>query len=552
MFRRTFPRVYPVLLLASFCILLSVSSTQAGSMASTGSTGSSYKTGLLETDLKPSRPLSLPSGLSEFPVPEIQTISLNYDLFQEFLPQIPKLRLGYLYSFGDSLSWGRMTGDFFVPLGLSRGSTLFGQAHVEFQDYWRLPFAGAHHRVDVSSGAGYRRVLSRNVLLGVNAFYDSTRILSDWYSSAGAGAEAVFMLPNFDIIDLTWNYYGNLSRGRHGSDGQILNGPPNTDFEIGFSHAIFGRNPDFRARINAYNYDTTQNIWGFKGGADLTALDGAMILRAEIGRDQLYGTYQTVGAFVNIPIRLDNVFSFKSPFVAASRSEVPIVQPAGMSCEPGSKSSTGPSNRLTPGEESQGELAPGQMWPNNTYSSLENKGVIPVPIFLEPQNILSFMTEPVRRQFASHAVSVTDIESEEVPQAPETFVASAEPYLVYNLAPKYSAAMLNNVRPSSVTLTATVTSRGASSVTGMQLHIKDTDTVLIIFAPDWSSAMGLKYNFNLTSSQIDDLWRALSESAQRTISEVRFNQSTGLNLRDLQISLIIKQDAPRPTTVVSP
>ncbi len=242
---------------------------------------------------------------------------MSYDLFQGILPQIPKLRLGYLYTFGKDLSWGRMTGDFFAPIGLSSSSTVFGQFHAEFQDYWRLPFAGAHHRVDLSAGAGYRKLINSNVMLGANVFYDSTRILSDWYSSAGAGAEAAVMLPNFDVLDFTYNYYGNLSRGNHGSDGEIINGPPNMDFELGYSHALFGRAPDLRARVNAYNYDIRQGIWGLKGGVDLTVLNGALTFRGEIGRDQLYGSYQTVGAFVNIPIRLDNVFTLKSPFVLA-------------------------------------------------------------------------------------------------------------------------------------------------------------------------------------------------------------------------------------------
>ena len=503
-------------------------------------------------DLSPSRPLSFPLGFSESGVGDIQTVPLSYDLFQDVLPQIPKLRLGYLYTFGKDLSWGRMTGDFFVPMGLSSSSTVFGQFHVEFQDYWRLPFAGAHHRVDLSAGAGYRKLINRNLMLGANAFYDSTRILSDWYSSAGAGAEAAIMLPNFDVLDFTYNYYGNLSRGNHGSDGEIINGPPNMDFELGYSHALFGRSPDLRARINAYNYDIRQAIWGFKGGVDLTLLNGALTFRGEVGRDQLYGSYQTVGAFVNIPIRLDNIFTWKSPFVLAGGSTGAGPQGVG---NPGwGRERTTSGNISNNGSSLSGQGAPGAgyMYPYSPYPNLGNQDVIPTPLYLEPQSLLSFMTEPVRRQFASHAVSVTAVENDEVPALPNMFAAIGDAYVVFTLNPKYTAPALNNIKPTSVSIAANVTSRGPVNITGMQLNVKDTNIVWVLDMPDWTTGMGLYYSYNLTASQIDELWRVLTVSPDRSIAEIRFNQLTGMNLKDLAIFVTIKQEIPKPSRTTTP
>ena len=507
---------------------------------------------VLMPELNPSRPLSFPAGFSESGTAEIQTVPLSYDLFEDILPQIPKLRLGYLYTFGKDLSWGRMTGDFFAPIGLSSSSTVFGQFHVEFQDYWRLPFAGAHHRVDLSAGAGYRKLINRNVMLGANVFYDSTRILSDWYSSAGAGAEAALMLPNFDVVDFTYNYYGNLSRGNHGSDGEIINGPPNMDFELGYSHALFGRAPDLRARINAYNYDVRQSIWGFKGGVDLTVLNGALTFRGEVGRDQLYGSYQTVGAFVNIPMRLDNIFTFKSPFVMA-----------------GGPTGTGPQGVVSHGwdhnrgsdrnidngkasDSSQSVPGAGYMYPYGPYANLGNQGVIPTPLYLEPQGLLNFMTEPVKRQFASHAVSVTDNDSDDAPALPNVFAAIGDAYVVFTLNPKYTALALNNIKPTSLSITANVTSRGPVNITGMQLQVKDSNIVWVLEMPDWTTAMGLYYSYNLTALQIDELWRALTASSDRSIAEIRFNQLTGMNLKDLAIFVTIKQEIPKPVKTTVP
>jgi hypothetical protein len=45
----------------------------------------------------------------------------------------------------------------------------------------------------------------------------------------------------------------------------------------------------------------------------------------------------------------------------------------------------------------------------------------------------------------------------------------------------------------------------------------------------------------LSPSEIDNVWTALSQSADRSISEVRFNQLNGANLQNLNITLTITQ-----------
>ncbi len=530
--RRSSSRILELFLFVMICVSPLISAPECNAWTFDAVNWLRQSSCLPSMDLSPSKPLSFPAGLSDSGISDIQTIPLSYDLFRDALPQIPKLRLGYLYTFGKDLRWGRMTGDFFAPVGLSSTSTAFGQFHVEFQDYWQIPFGGAHHRVDLSAGGGFRKLVNNNLMLGVNAFYDSTRIFSKWYASAGAGAEVAFQLPNHDVVDFTYNYYGNLSRGNQRSDGEIVNGPPNMDFEIGYSHAVLGNTPDLRARLNAYNYDTTQNMWGFKGGADLSAFNGALTLRAEIGRDQLYGSYQTLGAFVNIPVRLDNIFTFNSPFVFAGGPSSGT--PQGIA--------GGSSGRSNPQEGS----AEGYMYPYGAHPHMSSQDAVPVPIYMQPQNLVSFLTEPVRRQFASHAVSVTENEPDEVVAAPKMFVASGDANVVFTLNPKYTATSLDNIKPTSLSITATVTSRGPVNITGMQLHIKDTRTVWVLYMPDWTTSMGLYYKYDLTSVEIEELWRVLTESPERSIYEVRFNQLTGMNLRDLEIAVTIKQDIPKP------
>ena len=149
------------------------------------------------------------------------------------------------------------------------------------------------------------------------------------------------------------------------------------------------------------------------------------------------------------------------------------------------------------------------------------------------------MDEPVHRQFASHAVSTQSVEGSE--PTPTTFVALGDAEVVFTLFPKYSAAMLNYIKPSTIKVSAAVTSRGKVDITAMRLDIKDAGIVWSLPMPDWTIAMGNNYSYNLSLSEIDNLWTALSQSPDRTISEVRFNQLNGSNLQNLNISLTITQ-----------
>ncbi|MFA6224226.1 MAG: inverse autotransporter beta domain-containing protein [Desulfomonilaceae bacterium] len=452
--------------------------------------------------LKPAQPLLEPrSFLDESP--EIKTAQFTYGMLDGILPSIPNLQAGYLYSFGKDYSLGRFVGDIFVPLNLKWSDTFFGQGHVEFQDFWQVPGSFPQHRVDLSFGGGYRKLMNPNIMVGFNGFYDSTRILGQWWSAGGVGAEMAALLPNKDVVDLNFNYYGNLFRGPHYLDGELIAGPANMDFEAGYTTSLFDNSHDLRFKLNIYNYDVRYSVYGVRGGVDFKPWSGALILRYEVGRDQIYGSYETVGGFVNIPLNLDGFLTGKLPFVQAG----------------------GPVDDRRLG--------------NGFHASPTPDGIYPTPLNTEPNPLRKLMDEPVHRQFASHAVSTESVEGSE--PAPTTFVALGDAEVVFTLYPKYSAAMLNNIKPSTIQVSATVTSRGKVDITAMRLYIKDTGIVWSLPMPDWTIAMGNSYSYNLSPSEIDNLWSALSQSPDRTISEVRFNQLNGSNLQNLNISLTITQ-----------
>jgi hypothetical protein len=452
--------------------------------------------------LKPAQPLLEPKSFLD-ESPEIKTAQFTYGMLDGILPSIPNLQAGYLYSFGKDYSLGRFIGDIFIPLNLKWSDTFFGQGHVEFQDFWQVPGSFPQHRVDLSFGGGYRKLLNPNIMVGFNGFYDSTRILGQWWSAGGVGAEMAALLPNKEVFDLNFNYYGNLFRGPHYLDGELISGPPNMDFEAGYTTSLFDKSHDLRFKLNIYNYDVHYSVYGVRGGVDFKPWNGALILRYEVGRDQIYGSYETVGGFVNIPLNLDGFLTGKLPFVQAG----------------------GPVDDRPVGNEFRAFPTP--------------DGIFPTPLHVERNYLKNLMDQPVHRQFASHAVSVESADGSEA--TPNTFVALGDAEVIFTLYPKYSAALLNNIKPSTIQVSATVTSRGKVDITSMKLYIKDTGIVWSLPMPDWTIAMGNSYSYNLSLSEIDNLWTALSQSSDRTISEVRFNQMNGANLENLNISLKITQ-----------
>ena len=113
------------------------------------------------------------------------TVSLSSGMFQGILPPIPNLQFGYLYNFGQDVGSGRATVDYLLPFNFSKDSVLFGEAHTEFQSFWKTN-NGFNNRVDVSLGGGYRTILRNSTLVGINGFYDTSRLGGTWYSSGSA------------------------------------------------------------------------------------------------------------------------------------------------------------------------------------------------------------------------------------------------------------------------------------------------------------------------------------------------------------------------------
>jgi hypothetical protein len=245
-------------------------------------------------------------------------IPLSSGMIAPFLPKIPNLELGYLYSFGNRVSTGRFTADYLLPFNLNADSVLFGEAHAEGWNFWKSPDLGgttssASNRVDLSFGGGYRTMLrAGNTLVGVNGFYDLSRLYNRWYSSGGVGLEMAANVAGDDAIDLNFNWYGNLFN-RDALVNIFRNKGNSFDLEAGYSHALFDRAMDLRLKFAGYQFDVGNPVYGWRTGADLTTRNGMFTLRYEYGSDRVDGNYSTVGGFVNIGFQLENLLSGESP-----------------------------------------------------------------------------------------------------------------------------------------------------------------------------------------------------------------------------------------------
>jgi hypothetical protein len=264
-----------------------------------------------ELDLAPSNPLASP-GSSVLGAGGSSSLYVSDGMLRSILPLIPNLQFGYLYDYGnDRVRQGRFTADYLLPFSLSPHSMIFGEAHTEFQDFWKT--TSINNRVDMSFGGGYRTIVKRDTLVGVNGFYDTSRLNGTWYSSGGVGLETVALVGSNDAIDLNFNWYGQIF-----NSNVILNafrfGPSNYDFEAGYSHELWNGGPDLRLKLTGYKFDVGTSVYGWNGGVELKSRDGMFVVRYDVGNDKINQTYQTVGGFVKVGFQVENLLKGESPF----------------------------------------------------------------------------------------------------------------------------------------------------------------------------------------------------------------------------------------------
>lgn len=286
----------------------------------------------------PSNPLAFPRGSSLGQLGN-DTVNISSGLFRDLFPKIPNLEFGFNYAFGSNLRQSRWSIDYLLPIGFGPDATMFAEAHGEevnsraitwvpfLNNFWQQKAPGSQSRLDLSFGIGYRRIFADDVLLGVNAFYDTTRLYGPpWRSSGGYGLEMAANGPGDSAIDLTFNYYGNVYGG-YNSRGSVFptfniidgiqKGEANYDLEAGYSQSILDQTFDLRVKFTGYQFALNNSKkYGIKSGAEITTADGVFRLSVEGGHDAVMGSYGNVGGYVNVGFQLENLLYGESPFTS--------------------------------------------------------------------------------------------------------------------------------------------------------------------------------------------------------------------------------------------
>ncbi len=163
-------------------------------------------------------------------------------------------------------------------------------------------------------GGGYRTILNKNMLIGVNGFYDASQLSGRWQSSGGVGLEFAALLSGSDAFDLNFNWYGSLFNGTAISN-VFRYGPSNFDVEVGYSHELWDHGPDFRLKFAGYHFEEGGSVYGWNAGGELKTRDGMISVRYEVGDDRVNSTYHTVAAFVNMGFDVNALGRGSSPFM---------------------------------------------------------------------------------------------------------------------------------------------------------------------------------------------------------------------------------------------
>jgi len=236
-------------------------------------------------------------------------------MFRDFLPQIPNLEVGYLYTFGKEIDEGRLTVDYSVQKTVLGRDVVFGETHARFKDLLKTLKGDRIPNVEFLIGGGYRKRVSDDLMVGVNGFYNSTRLYGNWYSSGIVGLEVAAVTPGEGIVTLSWNYYGNVFSGKGGIFSAFRYGPGDHKIDATYSQPLYDRALEVRLKACAYRFNRAGLVRGWSAGGDLSTTNGLLTITYEVGHDRISGLFHNAGLFVNVWLRLGNLMAGESPFV---------------------------------------------------------------------------------------------------------------------------------------------------------------------------------------------------------------------------------------------
>lgn len=213
----------------------------------------------------------------------------------------PTLAGGAAYRSAGQERSGRFMMDFVLPARVGSSSVLFFESRAEYRDPLFRIADSPERRFDLGMGVGWRKVWDDRVMIGINGFWDTSRMYGDWYSSPGFGFE--FAAATYrSIWDITLNVY----RG-----GGI-------DLKGGVTLPILEDHLDMRLYAEKYRFFDGEFILGSKAGVQISSPNRLITISYEYGQDSRNPEYHAIGCSLTVPFSLEKAFAGKNPF------EVPV------------------------------------------------------------------------------------------------------------------------------------------------------------------------------------------------------------------------------------
>jgi hypothetical protein len=264
----------------------------------------------------------------------------SYQSFSGVLLPTPNLDVGFSYSFSDKCGVGRLSGDYLLPIVGDAYTAVFAETHLDYLTFRegtreqsvtmstsavpgpqgidllettsRTSTTDIGEKVDLSVGGGFRKLFSNHTMLGINAFFDTSRVLDKWYGSWGAGLEMAGSAGGDGMSDLRFNAYGPMFT-KESFEGAIRKEGMGFEFDAGYSYPLFNRSIDLRLNFGGYQLDTGERVYGWKAGVEATTGNGVLTFRYEHGEDKLSSGYNLIGGSVNLVLSFEDLLSARNP-----------------------------------------------------------------------------------------------------------------------------------------------------------------------------------------------------------------------------------------------
>lgn len=228
--------------------------------------------------------------------------------------EAPSVRVGYTYTFGDKVNEGSVVTDFVVRFKPGQFDAFFAQSRGEWRQLNSTFESNTDKALQASIGVGYRRLVRRDLLVGVNTFYDGVRFNRSWRPSAGAGLEVASTIAGSSVIDLSLNYYGDLFAGGSSLTEFFKEGTPSIGAELGYTQPLADLACAVRLKIKGYRLEDDSGVNGWATGVDWTNCDNSLVFMYEYGNDETHGNYHSIRGTLNLLFEPERILKLESPF----------------------------------------------------------------------------------------------------------------------------------------------------------------------------------------------------------------------------------------------